>query len=298
MVKELEQLIDMAKNKPVKTISVAVADDSEILKAVAKAVNLGIVNATLVGNKQRIESILKDENILLKGAKIINEENSKNAAKIAVEEVSLGKADFIMKGMINTADLLKAVLDKKADLRGKGILSHVMVYETPTYHKLLFLTDGGMIPYPDVNDKVAIINNAVFVASSLGIQTPKVAAICAVETVNPSMQSTLDASMLSQMNKRGQIKGCLVDGPLGLDNSISKEAANHKGIKSEVAGDADILLVPNIESGNFLGKSLTYFGNAKSAGIIVGAKCPIVLVSRADSAMSKLYSIALGALMD
>ncbi|MBU3195527.1 bifunctional enoyl-CoA hydratase/phosphate acetyltransferase [Clostridium algidicarnis] len=298
MVKELEQLIDMAKKRPVKTMSVAVADDNDILKAVAKAVNLGIINATLVGNKERIEAILKDENILIKGAKIINEKDSKNAAQIAVEEVSLGKSDFIMKGMINTADLLKAVLDKKADLRGKGILSHVMVYETPTYHKLIFLTDGGMIPYPDVNDKVAIINNAVFVASSLGIQTPKVAAICAVETVNPSMQSTIDASILSQMNKRGQIKNCLVDGPLGLDNSISKEAANHKGIKSEVAGDADILLVPNIESGNFLGKSLTYFGNAKSAGIIVGAKCPIVLVSRADSAMSKLYSIALGALMD
>jgi len=298
MVKELEQLIDMAKKRPVKTMSVAVADDNDILEAVAKAVNLGIINATLVGNKERIEAILKDENILIKGAKIINEKDSKNAAKIAVEEVSLGKADFIMKGMINTADLLKAVLDKKADLRGKGILSHVMVYETPTYHKLLFLTDGGMIPYPDVNDKVAIINNAVVVASSLGIQTPKVAAICAVETVNPSMQSTIDASILSQMNKRGQIKNCLVDGPLGLDNSISKEAANHKGIKSEVAGDADILLVPNIESGNFLGKSLTYFGKAKSAGIIVGAKCPIVLVSRADCAMSKLYSIALGALMD
>ncbi|WP_029453250.1 bifunctional enoyl-CoA hydratase/phosphate acetyltransferase [Clostridium algidicarnis] len=298
MVKELEQLIDMAKKRPVKTMSVAVADDNDILKAVSKAVNLGIINATLVGNKERIEAILKAENILIKGAKIINEKDSKIAAKIAVEEVSLGKADFIMKGMINTADLLKAVLDKKADLRGKGILSHVMVYETPTYHKLLFLTDGGMIPYPDVNDKVAIINNAVFVASSLGIQTPKVAAICAVETVNPSMQSTIDASILSQMNKRGQIKNCLVDGPLGLDNSISKEAANHKGIKSEVAGDADILLVPNIESGNFLGKSLTYFGKAKSAGIIVGAKCPIVLVSRADSAMSKLYSIALGALMD
>lgn len=298
MVKELEQLIYMAKNRPVKTMSVAVAEDKDILKAVGDAVDLGIINATLVGNKEKIEAILKDENILLKDAKIINEKDSKVAAKLAVEEVSLGKADFIMKGMINTADLLKAVLDKNANLRGGSLLSHVMVYEIPTYHKLIFLTDGGMVPYPEVKDKIAILNNAVSVVNSLGIDKPKVAAICAVETVNPSMQSTIDASILSQMNKRGQIKNCLVDGPLGLDNSISKEAAKHKGIQSEVAGDADILLVPNIESGNFLGKSLTYFGKAKSAGIIVGAKCPIVLVSRADSAMSKLYSIALGALMD
>lgn len=298
MVKELEQLIYMAKNRPVKTMSVAVAEDKDILKAVGDAVDLGIINATLVGNKEKIEAILKDENILLKDAKIINEKDSKVAAKLAVEEVSLGKADFIMKGMINTADLLKAVLDKNANLRGGSLLSHVMVYEIPTYHKLIFLTDGGMVPYPEVKDKIAILNNAVSVVNSLGIDKPKVAVICAVETVNPSMQSTIDASILSQMNKRGQIKNCLVDGPLGLDNSISKEAAKHKGIQSEVAGDADILLVPNIESGNFLGKSLTYFGKAKSAGIIVGAKCPIVLVSRADSAMSKLYSIALGALMD
>ena len=298
MVKELEQLIYMAKNRPVKTMSVAVAEDKDILKAVGDAVDLGIINATLVGNKEKIEAILKEEKILLKDAKIINEKDSKIAAKLAVEEVSLGKADFIMKGMINTADLLKAVLDKNANLRMDSLLSHVMVYEIPTYHKLIFLTDGGMVSYPEVKDKIAILNNAVSVVNSLGIDKPKVAAICAVETVNPSMQSTIDASILSQMNKRGQIKNCLVDGPLGLDNSISKEAAKHKGIQSEVAGDADILLVPNIESGNFLGKSLTYFGKAKSAGIIVGAKCPIVLVSRADSAMSKLYSIALGALMD
>ncbi len=298
MVKELEQLIYMAKNRPVKTMSVAVAEDKDILKAVGDAVDLGIINATLIGNKEKIEAILKEEKILLKDAKIINEKDSKVAAKLAVEEVSLGKADFIMKGMINTADLLKAVLDKNANLRGDSLLSHVMVYEIPTYHKLIFLTDGGMVPYPEVKDKIAILNNAVSVVNSLGIDKPKVAAICAVETVNPSMQSTIDASILSQMNKRGQIKNCLVDGPLGLDNSISKEAAEHKGIQSEVAGDADILLVPNIEAGNFLGKSLTYFGKAKSAGIIVGAKCPIVLLSRADSAMSKLYSIALGALMD
>jgi phosphotransacetylase len=202
-----------------------------------------------------------------------------------------------MKGMLNTADLLKAVLNKEIGLKKEELLSHVMVYDVPTYHKLILLTDGGMVTYPELKDKVLIINNAVKVAKALNIANPKVAPICAVETVNSSMQATIDASLLSQMNKRGQIKGCIIDGPLALDNAISKEAAEHKGIVSEVAGDADILLVPNIESGNFLGKSLTYFAKAENAGIIMGAKCPVVLVSRADSAKSKLYSIALGALL-
>ena len=202
-----------------------------------------------------------------------------------------------MKGLIGTASLLKAVLNKEAELRTNNLLSHVMIYDVPTYHKLLFLTDGGMVPYPELKDKIGIINNSVSVAKSLGIDTPKVAPICAVEVVNPSMQATIDASTLSTMNRRGQIKGCIIDGPLALDNAISKEAAKHKGIVSEVAGEADILLVPNIESGNFLGKSLTYFAKAESAGVIIGAKCPIVLVSRADSFKSKLYSIALGSIL-
>lgn len=220
----------------------------------------------------------------------------KSAAK-AVALVSEGKAQYIMKGMLGTSDLLRAVLNKDAGLRGNSLLSHVMIYEVPAYHKLLFLTDGGMVPYPELNDKIGIINNALRVAHSLGIDCPKIAPICAVEVVNPSMQATLDAASLTQMNKRGQIKGCMIDGPLGFDNAISKEAASHKGIISDVAGDTDILLVPNIESGNFLGKSLTYFSGAESAGVIVGAKCPVVLVSRADSAKSKLYSIALGSIV-
>ena len=219
------------------------------------------------------------------------------AAAKAVELVTSRRAHFLMKGMMNTSDLLKAVLNKETGLKKEELLSHVMVYDVPSYHKLILLTDGGMVSYPELKDKVHIINNAVKVAKALEIDNPKVAPICAVEVVNPSMQATIDASVLSQMNKRGQIKGCLIDGPLALDNAISKEAAEHKGIISEVAGDADILLVPNIESGNFLGKSLTYFARAENAGVIMGAKCPVVLVSRADSAKSKLYSIALGALL-
>ncbi len=298
MINKLEELIEIAKSKDIKTLSVAVAQDREVLVAVTEAVRLGIIKAILVGDKEKIERIAKDEQLDLRNIDILNEKDNTKAAAKAVEQVSLGKADFIMKGMLNTSELLKAVLNKEAGLRGNSLLSHVMIYEVPTYSKLIFLTDGGMVPYPEINDKVGIVKNAVMVAHSIGIDNPKVAPICAVEVVNPSMQATIDASILSQMNKRGQIKGCIIDGPLALDNAISKEAAEHKGIISDVAGDADILLVPNIESGNFLGKSLTYFAKAESAGVIVGAKCPVVLVSRADSSKSKLYSIALGAVIN
>lgn len=297
MVVKLEELLNIAKTMDKKTIAVAAAHDKEVLIAVTEAVTLGIVNAILVGNEVKIKEICKNMRLNLQNITIINESDVVKAAAKAVEQVFLGNADFLMKGMLNTSDLLKAVLNKEKGLRGQGMLSHVMLYEVPTYHKLISLTDGGMVMYPELNDKIGIINNAVKVAHKLGIVNPKVAPICAVEVVNPSMQATVDAALLSQMNKRGQITGCIIDGPLALDIAISSEAANHKGIISDVAGDCDILLVPSIESGNFLGKALTYFAGAENAGVIVGAKCPVVLVSRADSARSKLYSIALGSVI-
>lgn len=296
-MKNLTELLKLAENNHKKTLSVAAAHDKEVLKAVTEAVKLNIINAILVGDSEKIHEISKEENLDLNNVQIIDEKDTVKSAAKAVALVSEGKAQYIMKGILGTSDLLRAVLNKDAGLRGNSLLSHVMIYEVPAYHKLLFLTDGGMVPYPELNDKIGIIKNAVQVAHSLGIDCPKIAPICAVEVVNTSMQATMDAASLTQMNKRGQIKGCIVDGPLGFDNAISKEAASHKGIISDVAGDADILLVPNIESGNFLGKSLTYFSGAESAGVIVGAKCPVVLVSRADSAKSKLYSIALGSIV-
>lgn len=297
MIKKLDELINLAKEKGKKTLSVAVAQDKEVLTAVIEAVKLGIVDAILVGDKEKIKKIVEEDNLNIDNIKVVDEKNILKAGAKAVEFVSKGEADFIMKGMLGTADLLRAVLNKEAGLRDNGLLSHVMVYDVPAYHKLIFLTDGGMVPYPTVEDKVGIINNAIKVAHKIGIEVPKVAPICAVEVVNPSMQATVDAAVLSQMNKRGQIKGCIIDGPLALDNAISKLAAEHKGIVSDVAGDVDVLLVPNIESGNFLGKSMTYFANAESAGVIMGAKCPVVLVSRSDSSQSKLYSIALGSVI-
>ena len=294
MVKRLEELLTEAKKGNKKTLAVAVAQDKEVLAAVSEAVSMGIIDAILVGDENRIIDISQEENIDITSMTIIDEKDIVKAANKAVELVVQGRANFLMKGMLNTSDLLRAFLKKEYGLKGAGLLSHVMLYDVPTYHKLLFLTDGGMVPYPVLEEKKKIIENAVGVAHKLGIDKPNVVPICAVETVNPSMQPTVDAANLCQMNRRGQIKGCVVDGPLALDNAISKEAAMHKGISSDVCGEVDILLVPSIEAGNFLGKSLTYFAKAENAGIIVGGKCPVVLVSRADSAKSKLYSIALG----
>ncbi|CDF58454.1 phosphate butyryltransferase [Thermobrachium celere] len=297
MIKNFDELIEIVKQQPRMKLAVAAAEDDEVLLAVDEAAKLGIVDAILVGNKSKIEKIASNLNIDLGKFEIIHTESLTDSARIAVSLVADNIADFLMKGLIGTADLLRAVLDKEKGLRGSGLLSHVMVYSVPTYHKLLFLTDGGMVTYPDLYQKVQIVNNAVKVAKAFGITPIHVAPLCAVEVVNPDMLATLDAAALAKMNQRGQIKDCIIDGPLALDNAISIEAAKHKGIVSPVAGQADILLVPNIESGNILGKSLTYFAKAKSAGVIMGAKCPIVLVSRADTHEAKLNSIALGSLV-
>ena len=204
---------------------------------------------------------------------------------------------MLMKGLLETSTILKAVLNKEVGLRTGRLMSHVAVFEIPVFDRLIFITDAALNMYPDLKAKVDIISNAVSVAHSLGIKNPKVAPICAVEVVNPDMPATIDASMLSKMSERGQIKGCVVDGPLAVDNALSEEAAQHKKINSPVAGKADILLLPNIEAANVMYKTLTYTTNSKSGGIIVGASAPVVLTSRADSPESKLNAIALAALV-
>lgn len=291
----LDILLKKANSLEKKRLAVAVAEDNEVLKAVYEAVNLGIITAKLYGNEVNIRKVAEKNNIDLKHMEIKNVEDETQCALEAVKSIRDGENDFLMKGKLNTADLLRAVLHKEYGIRKNDTLSHVMVYQVPNYHKLLFLTDGGMITFPELKDKVGIINNALSVCKAFNIETPKVAALAAIENVNTKMQSTVDAASLAMMNKRGQIKGCIIDGPLAFDNAINLEAAKHKGVVSQVAGDADMLLVPNIECGNMVGKCLTYFAGSVSAGVIVGAKCPIVLVSRADTAKSKLYSIALGA---
>jgi phosphate butyryltransferase len=297
MIKNFDELLNMAKTQKKRKLSVAAAQDAEVLVAVEDARKIGLVDAILVGDRQEMSTLAQGLDIDLTAYEVIDVKNMGEAARTAASLISEGRADFLMKGLLKTADLLRVVLDRELGLRTNSLLSHVMIYSVPTYHKLIFLTDGGMVTYPDLQQKIQIIQNAVKTAKALGISPVNVAPLCAVEVVNPDMQSTIDAAVLAKMNQRGQIKDCVIDGPLALDNAISEEAARHKGILSPIAGETDVLLVPDIEAGNLLGKSLTYFAGAKSAGIIMGAKCPIVLVSRADTHEAKLYSIALGSIV-
>ncbi|MGU3438863.1 phosphate butyryltransferase [Bacillus cereus] len=291
---KLEYLIDQAAGKPKKTVAVAVAEDHEVIEAVAKAIKLQLAQFRLYGNQEKIMGMLQEHGLQTsEHVEVIAAMSSSEAAELSVKAVRNGKADVLMKGNIPTANILKAVLNKEWGLRKGSVLSHVAAFEVQNYDRLIFVTDAAMNIAPDVTQKAAIIQNTVEVAQAIGIDLPKVAPIAAVEVVNPAMQATIDAAMLTQMNRRGQIKDCIVDGPLALDNAVSQIAAEHKGIVSDVAGKADILLVPTIEAGNVLYKSLVYFADAKVGAMIAGAKAPIVLTSRADSAETKVYSLAL-----
>lgn len=291
---KLEYLIDQAAGKPKKTVAVAVAEDHEVIEAVAKAIKLQLAQFRLYGNQEKIMGMLQEHGLqTLEHVEVIAAMSSAEAAELSVKAVRNGEADVLMKGNIPTANILKAVLNKEWGLRKGSVLSHVAAFEVQNYDRLIFVTDAAMNIAPDVTQKAAIIQNTVEVAQAIGIDLPKVAPIAAVEVVNPAMQATIDAAMLTQMNRRGQIKDCIVDGPLALDNAVSQIAAEHKGIVSDVAGKADILLVPTIEAGNVLYKSLVYFADAKVGAMIAGAKAPIVLTSRADSAETKVYSLAL-----
>ncbi len=296
MIKTMNGLIEAVKGIERKRIAVAVAQDEDVLKAVDAAYHLGLVDVSLIGDKKKIFDIADHIKIDVSNYEIIKEAEDPKAIKIAVEMVSSGRADFLMKGMVQTADLLRVVLDKDIGLRTNRILSHLGVLEVPAYNKLLFITDGGINIAPDLKAKADIIQNAVDVARCLGIEKPKVAILAALELVNPAMQCTLDAAALCKMADRGQIKNCIIDGPLAMDNAISREAAKHKGIISEVAGDADILITPDIEAANIMYKTLVFLGGAKPCGIIAGSKAPVVTTSRSDDYQAKLNSIALAAL--
>lgn len=296
MIKSFDDVISRVKSSGIKKVAVAVAQDEPVLEAIRDAKNMGIADAILVGDKEKIEAAAESVGLDINQFQVIDEPNNAQAAKKAVELVSSGSADMVMKGLIDTATFLKAVLDKEKGLRTGKVLSHVAVFDVPALQRIVIITDAAMNIAPDLMTKKQILENAVLVAKGIGIEIPKVAIVAAVEVVNPDMQPTIDAAVLSKMNDRGQIKGCVVDGPFAIDNAISEEAAEHKGIKSPVAGKADIILVPNIETGNVMYKTLTYTSNAKNGGIIAGAAAPIILTSRSDSHESKMYSIALASL--
>lgn len=298
MIASFEQMMKHVCNTEKVKISVAAAQDTHVLGAVYSAYMQNIADAILVGDKVEILKCLEECGIDEDTFEIVNVDGDLKAqSEKAVELVTNGKAKVIMKGLVDTSILLKAVLAEKANLRTRRVMSCVGVVETPFYHKLLVITDPAMNIKPNLEQKKQIIENALQVTKGLGIDSPRVGVLCAKEKVNPKMPETVDAGELVTMNERGELAGCIVGGPFALDNIVSKEAAKHKGIDHPVAGDADVILVPELVSGNTLYKSLAFLSEIKSAGVIVGAKAPIILTSRADSEETKLNSIALAALM-
>ncbi|HOM43997.1 MAG TPA: bifunctional enoyl-CoA hydratase/phosphate acetyltransferase, partial [Bacillota bacterium] len=286
-----------AKSQKKMKIVVAAAQDEDVIKAVSQAKEIGIAEPVLVGDKAKILDIMNELGIPSSEFEIIDEPDLIQAARKSVKLVREGKGDFLMKGILQTADIMRAVLDKEEGLRTDNLISHVMVYEVPSYNKLLYLTDGGMNVAPDLSQKVQILENAVKVCKAMKMEKIYASCIAGAETVNPKIPATVDAKAIEDMKDKWEEQGVVVQGPVALDLAISSEACAHKGFKGEGGGKADILLVPYYEVGNAMGKAMTYFAGAKSAGVIMGAKVPIVLVSRADSSESKLLSIALGSVI-
>jgi len=292
---KLADLYELAKSLRKKKIAVAVAHDEHSLEAVCGVVKSGLVDAILVGSEQKIKDLAVKLKLDISGMQIINEEIDAGAVRKAVSIVRNKEADILMKGNVPSATFLRGVLDKENGLRKSDVLSHFALFEIPTYHKLIGLTDAAMVIAPDLKTKIAIINNAVEFMNKLGVAKPKVALLCAVEMVNEQMPATLEAAIISKMNQRGQIKNCIIDGPLAYDNAVSIESARHKGIVSDVAGDADMLVVPDIEAGNVLYKAFGFSANARLAAVVLGAAAPIVLTSRSDTEESKQASIIMAA---
>jgi phosphate acetyltransferase len=271
--------------------------DSESLKGALLARDRGLITPTLVGPEDKIRQLAEAQHLSLEGCRMVNVPHSHAAAEVAVALAREGEVEALMKGSLHTDELMMAVIDKNIGLRTDRRISHVFLMDVPTYPRFLMITDAAVNVAPDLQTKADIVQNAIDLAHMLHIAEPKVALLAAVETVNPKMMATLDAAALCKMADRGQIKGGLLDGPLAFDNAISLVAARTKGIKSAVAGQADILLVPDIESGNMLAKQLEYLAEALAAGIVLGAKVPIVLTSRADSAETRTASTAVAVVM-
>ncbi|MCD6366123.1 MAG: bifunctional enoyl-CoA hydratase/phosphate acetyltransferase [Bacteroidales bacterium] len=297
MITSLSKIFDIAQQNCTKKLVVAAAEDRHVLEAVKEAHDHQLINPVLVGDTEKIKKICQLIQFDLGKTEIISENNPQIACEKAVQIIREKKADFLMKGLVSTGTLLKAVLDKENGIRKKSLMSHVSLFESPYYHKLLGISDVAMNISPNLNEKAAIIENAVEVFQAIGYKPPKVALLAAVEVINPKMQATIDAAELTKMNEQGKIKNCILQGPLAFDNAVSKNAARLKGIEGEVAGDADLLIVHDINTGNVLYKALNFMGGATSAAVVMGAQVPIVLTSRADSEKSKLMSIALANLI-
>ena len=295
VLKNLNDLNRLVQGGSKKKLVLAAAQDEHSLGAVIRAWKENIIEPILIGDKVGIQNICDINNYDISGLVVIHEPNPEKSVELAVKMTSSKQADILMKGKIGSSSLLKCVLNKEWGLRTGHLLSHFALFEVETYHKVIAVTDVAMNIAPNLQEKIAIVNNSVQCLNRLGYVMPKVAVLGAVEMVNENMEATLHAALLSKMNQRDQIKNCIIDGPLAFDNAISLESAQHKGIRSEVAGDTDLLLMPDIEVGNVLYKSLVFFAKAKVAAIILGALVPIVLTSRSDSEQAKFDSILLAA---
>ena len=298
MSKSFDDLLKRLSQVDKKKVSVAVAQDDEVLLAVKAAKERGIADSILVGDVDLIKPIAAEIGMNLDDYELLDVKDKIEAAREAVKLVHDGKADMYMKGLIDTKDFLRSVLDKEVGLRTGRPLSHVCVFEMEGVDRLLFLTDVAFVPYPTLEDKANIINNTVAICNACGIDNPKVAPLAAVEVVNPKMPETVEADELRQMNERGEITGCIVDGPLSLDLATCPEAAQHKGATGrKIVGDADVLLFPDIHAGNILYKGLVHFAKVKNGNLITGTAAPVILTSRSDSFEVKVNSLALGALV-
>jgi phosphate butyryltransferase len=296
MIRSFDELIKKAQSQRApKKVAVVSAHDAHTLEAAENAYKERIITPVLIGDREKIKELIQTHGFQLEDAEIHNEKDDTEAAKKAVAMIREGAADFLMKGKLQTSDLLREVVNKERGLNQGRVISHFGIFEIPGYHKLLALTDGGMLPHPDVNEKAQILMNAVDILHKLGYETPKVAVLAAAEVVNPKIPESVDGGLLKKMNEEGEIKGCIVEGPISYDLMICPEAAKIKGYESPVTGDADILLMPNMTSGNLLAKAFQFTAGAKMAGMIAGAEAPIVLVSRGATAEEKYLSLALSA---
>ena len=299
MITKLDDLLELVKTKEKKRLVAAYANDSHTIGAVSAAIDKGIVDATLVGDIDTIKKVCAEEGIDPNKFELVQEADETKAGVKAVSLIREGKGNILMKGLLSTDKYMRAILNKEAGLmpgKKNDMLTHMAVFEVPAYHKLLVCSDVAVMPAPDLKQKQTILTYLVNTAKSLEIAKPKVAVLAATEQVSTGMQACVDAAIISKMGDRGQIKGAIVDGPLALDVAINAESAKTKKVGGEVAGDADCLLFPNIESGNVFYKACTKFAGAELACMVVGAKVPCILTSRGDSAKTKLYSIALAAL--
>ncbi|MDI6701091.1 MAG: bifunctional enoyl-CoA hydratase/phosphate acetyltransferase [bacterium] len=292
-IKSFDELKEKVLKMSAKRVSVAAAHDRDVVESIVQSMKAGIVkNPILIGDGEKIEKIIKDFGENLNDFEIVNTFNDEESGRIAVKYIKEKKADILVKGKLETVFYLKPILDKESGIKKSGVLSNLTLFEMDSYHKFISVTDNAIIPVPTMDEKKYIIQNTKTLYNALEIETPKVALLSALEVVNPKVESTIDAACLTQMFYRGQIKGFIIDGPLAYDTAIDKKSAESKKLKSsEVAGDPDILIVPNLESGNILGKAYKFHANAKSGGVVLGASVPVVLNSRSDGADRRFNSM-------